>query len=571
MAVGTRTTSQAYGIGSMPLPVGNLTEQPTQEGDRTTVGSSVGEYSCEQDRHVSRLEAIKFCSNPEFCLEEAAHTYMPCDLYEGDKAYQVRLRRSYSSFEPFYTHLRNLIIGTALRKDIQVPTLLTPFWQSFFKNVDLEGHSLQSFSKYIFSRAIDGGCAGIIVEYPNVSTDLTVEEQRIGGYRPYFVAIESCDILGWTSEISAYTLSDDTLYGRRLTSLRIRDEYREIDPKDEFSEIVYPAVRVYDYDGEPESGGKVRYRLFVARNVSDTSESEKTSTQYTLQESGYLSVGIIPFVPTYGGTMEAYMIARPMLLDVARLNLHHWTVAADLANQIHLTANPKFVISGVQGGGADFENSPDKTLILDKPEARANWIGAPMDGAETAMKQLTKLEEAMERLAAVAMMSKTTNQAESGFSKLLDRAQSDSLLAVLVQELEDSVNLAIAIAAEYADEPLTTVAYSKDFVPIRLHSQQLLAYEEIRKNGGMSLETFLHVLEAGDIYDGLADFDIKKEMTLIEGDKKKAMEEARVMEGPPPSTNGQPVTTNSTGGRRRRESSEMTNEIQEARRPTRPS
>lgn len=504
-------TSEGYGLGSMQLPYENLTQEAiTKVFGEKQVSRTVGEPTPEQAIHLSRLVPIRYCANPELYLEEAASNYIPCELYESSEGYQVRLSRSYSSFRPYYTHLRNLVVGTALRKPIQFPESTSEAWKSLFKNIDLEGHSLHSFAKSLFTRAIDGGCCGIFVEYPEAEKGLTLAEERQKAYRPYFVVVPSQDILGWTSEVSATTLADETIYGRKLTSLRIKDEYREVDPEDEFNELVHPSVRVYDFDGWSE---EVRYRQFVMRR-SNTSVKEG----YVLEKTGYLSVKTIPFVPIYGGIREGFMLSRPLLLDVARLNLHHWSMSADLANQLHLSAVPKLVISGVQGGTAEFENAPDKLLILDKAEAKAVWIGAPMDGATAVMEHLRDLEESMEKLAAVAMTSKTTNQAESGFSKLLDRAQSDSILAVLVQGLEESLNTAIDIAAEYWNEDSTDIALSRDFVPVRLHSQQILSYIELFNSKVISIETFLKILEVGDVFDGLPDFSVTDEIEKMGSD-----------------------------------------------------
>lgn len=509
-------TSQGYGIGSLPLPVDNLTEEPIEKiGDSERQTSrTVGELTMEQATHVSRLTPIRYCANPELYLSEAASEYVPCELYESSESYQVRLGRSYSSFQPFYSHLRNLIVGTALRKSVQYPDSLSSEWESLFKNVDLEGHSLQSFAKTLFTDALDGGCCGIFVEYPEAEQGLTIAQERERAYRPYFVVIPSQDILGWTSEVSPTTLGDETVYGRKLTSLRLKDEVREKDPQDEFNELIYPSVRVYDFDGSTE---EVRYRQYVMRGsrYDQRAEDHGTYDAYRLEKTGYLSVKTIPFVPIYGGMREGFMLARPLLLDVARLNLHHWSTSADLSNQLHLSAVPKMVITGVQGGHAEFENAPDKTLILDKPEAKAEWIGAPMAGAEAVMAHLKNLEEAMEKLAAVAMSTKTTNQAESGFSKLLDRAQSDSLLAVLVQGLEESLNTAIDIAAEYWGQDSIEIKLSRDFVPVRLHSQQILSYVELFNAKVISHETFLQMLEVGDVFDGLTDFNVLDEISKV--------------------------------------------------------
>lgn len=553
-------TSEAYGVGPMPLPPGNLTsEAASPDRDNGLASKAVGEYSNEQVVHVSRLEAIKYCVNPELHLTEAAAHYLPCDLYEEPEAYQIRLSRSYSTFRPFYSHLRNLIVGTALRRPIQFEESTSQRWLDLFDNINLEGHSLQSFTKTLFTEALDGGCAGLFVEYPKVEDNATRTDEIRSGYRPYFVVIPNRDILGWNSEVTSVTLGDRTIYGRKLTSLRIKDVEIVESDEDEFESVQLPIVRVYDFDGE---NPKVRYRKFVMRTEADQKDGK-----YRQEESSYLSVETIPFAPVYGGPIESYMIARPLLLDVARLNLYHWSSSADLANQLHLSAVPKLVISGASGQ-VDFENSPDKCIILDNPDAEAKWLGAPMDGAEASMKNLQSVEEAMEKLAAVAMSPRQTAQAESGFSKLLDRAQSDSLLAVLVQGLEEALNIGVQLAAEYWSEPAVKVSISRDFIPAKLHSQQILAYAELWKEGAVSHEMFLRVLEVGDIFDGIANFDIEEEIAKVKSEQReKMMLEVEVNNS---SINGRQAP-NATEGARVRQLPEASTEVREGDKSTTPS
>ena len=119
----------------------------------------------------------------------------------------------------------------------------------------------------------------------------------------------------------------------------------------------------------------------------------------------------------------------------------------------------------------------------------------------------------MERLAAVAMTTGKT-QAESGFAKLLDRSQSDSQLAVLVQSLEDALNRAILYASAYRQLPEVRVNISKNFIPVKLHSQQVMALSSLFKDSGaLTIGMFLKMLEAGEMFEGLPEFSVSRMLT----------------------------------------------------------
>jgi len=477
--------------------------------------TGVADYSLEQAQQLERLSPIKFCTLPEFYLSEATNQYIPADYLEEDPSYEVRKTRALSSFEPFYSHLRNLTVGTALRKGITLPDDIDPIWGNFFQDCDLEGHSLTSFTKEVFTSAIDSGVAGIWTEYPKLPTDLSAEEERILNPRPYFVLVKCDQVLECRYDIFNVNISGQSFFGVFPTYLRIKSEIRKQSETNEFFEEVLPAVLVYDIVPAAENSvsevndallpsrasQKVRCRTYIKQD-----KPGNTDRYIQEGEERYLSIPFIPFEPILGGEKEAFFRARPLLLDIARLNLHHWAVSADLAESIHLTASPILTMTGVRPDD-EVKAGAGRTLSSQNPDARFNLISASMEGAEVTLKNLARIEKSMERLAAVAMTTGKT-QAESGFAKLLDRSQSDSQLAVLVQSLEDALNRALLYAAAYRNYPPVRISISKNFIPVKLHSQQVMAYSSLFKDGVMPIELFMRMLEAGELFEGIPGFNI---------------------------------------------------------------
>ena len=367
-------------------------------GGRADKKSSVAQYTPQQASAIILQTPIRYCNNPELHLEEACEKYIPRACYEEPDAYQIRLTFATSSFEPFYRSLRTLAVGTALRKPITVSDeTASDAWQALAENITLEGDNLTTFAKKLLDASIDGGWAGILIDYPSVSEPLNLAQERALGLRPYFCMIPMQDVLGWQSTTSTVKIGDKAQYGTRLTQLRIRDTFTAQDPADEFVQYTLPAVRVYDQQDE---GSLVQYRLYVQRGAE-----EGKTPDWVIEEQGTLSINTIPFVPCYSTTPTGFMEARPPMLDIARLNLAHWQASADLAHSLHLTATPTLCITGVQniGDGDDISTSPDHSLVLADPSADAKWISASTAGAETMIKRLQTLEVAMAELAPVQM------------------------------------------------------------------------------------------------------------------------------------------------------------------------
>lgn len=463
--------------------------------------ADVDAYSIDQAEQVSRILPIRFCTLPEFYLDEAIDGYIPKDYQENPDSYNVRKTRAMTCFEPFYSHYVDIIVGTALRKGVILPQEISEEWENFFENVNLEGKSITSFAKTLFTEALNGGIAGLMADYPRVNTSDKVVQRKMA-LRPYFTIIKVDDILDCRHENGPVTINGITSYETKVVYLRIKSEIRRPSAINEHYEEVIPTVVVYDI---PEQESKVRVRVYE-KNVTGS------PNEYFLPpgNESSLSIDYIPFVPCYGGKEEAFCRARPLLFDIARLNLHHWATSADLAETIHLNSSPLLTGTGVRPDDEIYAGS-GRSLFSQNENAKFGMVSPGMDGAETTLKELARIESAMDRLAAIAI-SPGKSQVESGFAKLLDRSQSDSQLAVLIGSLQDCFNRALWYASGYRTDsyPPIKVSISKNFIPAKLHSQQVMAISSLYKDSeAIPIGTFLEMLEAGEMFEGMHNFNIK--------------------------------------------------------------
>lgn len=485
-------------VDDVPAPFSRREPETEKVYEQVT---DVDAYSIDQAEQVARILPIRFCTLPEFYLDEAIDSYIPKDYQENTESYDVRKTRAMTCFEPFYSHYVDIIVGTALRKGVILPQNLTEEWDHFFKNVNLEGKSITSFAKTLFTEALNGGIAGLMADYPRVDTADKAAQRKMG-LRPYFTIIKVDDILDCRHTNGPITINGVTSYETKVTYLRIKSEIRRASATNEHYEEVIPTVVVYDI---PEEGSKVRVRVYEKSTSGHPSE-------YFLPQDGErnLSIDYIPFVPCYGGKEEAFCRARPLLFDIARLNLHHWATSSDLAETIHLNASPLLTGTGVRPDDEIYAGS-GRSLFSQNENARFGMVSPGMDGAETTLKELARIESAMDRLAAIAM-APGKSQVESGFAKLLDRSQSDSQLAVLIGSLQDCFNRALWYASGYRSDAYApvTVTISKNFIPAKLHSQQVMAISSLYKDSeAIPIGTFLEMLEAGEMFEGMHGFTIQ--------------------------------------------------------------
>jgi hypothetical protein len=89
--------------------------------------------------------------------------------------------------------------------------------------------------------------------------------------------------------------------------------------------------------------------------------------------------------------------------------------------------------------------------------------------------------------------------AESAEAKRIDQAQSNSVLAIISQELESSLNQAFNLAAQYVGLEPPTITIDRDFDYYRLIGQDVSVLAQLNQAGKISDETLLKILQHGEI------------------------------------------------------------------------
>jgi hypothetical protein len=105
----------------------------------------------------------------------------------------------------------------------------------------------------------------------------------------------------------------------------------------------------------------------------------------------------------------------------------------------------------------------------------------------------------------VAILAKQKNVAESGLSKQLDRADTNSMLSVISADLEASVQQAVEWVAAFAGVEPPVVAIDRDFTVEPMDAQTIDAMNRLFGAGVLDQRTLLEVLRRGEVFGD--DFD----------------------------------------------------------------
>lgn len=395
-------------------------------------------------------------------LRDLADTYLPQEPREDDNAWQTRIDRSVLS--PYTSRLIETAAGAILRKPIHIEG--DQYWLDLSENIDGIGSNINEYARRALVSSLTFGHSAILVDYPPIGNARTLAEERALGRRPYFIHVDAPQIWGWRQE--------STMPGSPLTQVRIH-EYATV-PLNEFGENQVEQMRVI-YPG--------RYDLYTLGQEA-----------VDIYESGNYSLNQIPLVPIYSNR-RGMLRSQPPLLDIANLNITHYQRQADLIHALHIAAMPTLVLEGWDDTTGPVAMGVNYAISM-APGNKAYYVQADATSFDAQMKELQALEGQMSTLGITKLFGQKF-VAESAEAKRIDQAQSNSVLAIVSQELESALNQAFAFAAQYVGIEPPEINIDRDFDYYRLIGQDIAVLSQLNTTGKISDAMLLEILRRGEI------------------------------------------------------------------------
>jgi hypothetical protein len=395
-------------------------------------------------------------------IRDMAETYLPQEPREGDEAWQSRIDRSVLS--PYTSRIIDTAAGAILRKPIRIEG--NEYWQLFAENVDGIGSNINEYARRAVVSSLTYGHSAILVDYPAAMGARNLAEERAQNRRPYFIHVDAHQIWGWRQE--------STMPGSPLTQVRIHEYTTR--PLNDFGEEQIEQMRVI-YPG--------KYDLYtLGQDVVEFSET-----------GGY-SLDQIPLVPIYSNR-RGMLRSQPPLLDIANLNITHYQRQADLIHALHVAAMPVLILEGWDANLNEVGVGVNYALAM-QPGNKAYYVQSDATSFDAQMNELQSLEQQMSTLGITKLFGQKF-VAESAEAKRIDQAQSNSVLAIVSQELESALNQAFRLAARYVDIEPPVVTLDRDFDYYRLIGQDVSVLTQLNEMGKITDGTLLEILRRGEI------------------------------------------------------------------------
>ena len=460
------------------------------------------------ERQLADVELVRDVYAGTGHMRRCREKYLPKHAAEEPDDYDRRLKRA-TLFNAVRRTAHGLV-GMIFKED---PILegVPDQVREHLENIDLAGRDISVFAKDIAKDVVLDGHAVILVDHPPALTDeqgrttgefyggLAVE--RAVRLRPYWVQIKKQDILNvqWEVRNGAPFL---TLFVCRETVTR---------PKGMFGEETVERFRVLR-PGSVEVWER---------------EVENNAERFVLVEESRTSLSYIPVVPVHAN-QTGFFESTPPLLDLAYENIDHWVNRNEHKMSLARARIPMPVFINTQeDGGVKWGSNYSIRLTGEGADAKMlESTGAALDASRDDLKDTALNMAAL----GLSMLVRETRAAETAEGKRIDRAESDSQLATIARGLQDALDMALWMHADYLRIDRDRVGHieiNRDFTDTEMSPQMLQVLLAACQANKISVDTLWSIMQAGKVLP--EDFDPDIERDALESQTAESLAAVRAM------------------------------------------
>ena len=237
----------------------------------------------------------------------------------------------------------------------------------------------------------------------------------------------------------------------------------------------------------------------------------------------------VPFTSVYSNRL-ATLVSRPPMLEVAYLNLAYAQRFTDYHHAIHVGAQPILTLKGFDPDNGEPIGLSVNTAVLLPPDGDAAYVEPTAAAYEAQLKCLQTLEEQISSLGINTMARQNITNAAAE-AKRLDRVDSDSIMAVISEDLSRAIQRIVRITATYAGVEEPEVTIPKDYENRLLDGNQVTAYLQLFMQGAIDQETLLRILQEGEVLPIYIDIQevITKAQDYVEEQMAREIEKAEAI------------------------------------------
>ena len=452
---------------------------------------------------------------------QKAFCYLPQEPEEPDAAYLMRLTRSLfdRKFREFISgdlagllsHYSLLDEGASLTK--------------YKKDVDAQGTSLDLFLTNLDILAARDGMVAVLTEMPKDISARSAAEAIATGVRPYWIAIERCNVTFVKSTVVG-SLKQITAVGIR-SYVEVEDGFFGIKEQERYTiyELIDGIVNFYIFAIEDEKkSSDFRYQISDSTNNSEIrkhADKSFVTSEINIDGMVYIDSGIIdlPFIPItfYSLNSSDAFRADISLYDYAELNIEHYQLYSEIREALHASNNPIPVINdrATDYTGTNIRGNSDELFVFGPNTVLRNYDVDKLEFEGKGIEQTLNLLDRVEQTMNAKGLSFITGQhiAKTATEVELNAGQTESRLSVLANNKESAFEkMASHWAAFMGENAIAQIIVDRDLIAniSKLSPESML---DAMATGGLSKAFTLDVLNKNKAFgEVLPEEEIEREL-----------------------------------------------------------
>lgn len=409
------------------------------------------------DLAVEKSTMVRDFASGEFVVKEKGEKYLPKLGGQNDREYDAYKTRGYVI--PAVEPTSMAIIGSIMRKE---PAIETSF-EHTKTNIDGDKTHLKSFVSTMIRELLYAGGIGYLVEFD--------ESIRLPVVKTY-------------KKESLINFSKDYIV--------LSQEYTTQGKNDKFQQTIETEYLELTFDEDKNYIQNIWRKTSKGLEIFDT--FEPTSRGDRLKE--------IPFV-FCSEEKTGISTNDPILLHLASVNADQYRLSTDQRHGLHWTALPTLFLFGEltdsDGKKKQITVGAGSSNHIEDNDARAELLeftGAGLGSIKAA------IDDDISTMASIGakMLVGDSGGVKAAETARIDASSETATLSVIANSVDLCVNEILDVMARWMKvEGEQVFAVNRDFIDIKLDPAGLMALLKTWQSGGMSLNSFLHQLEKGEV------------------------------------------------------------------------
>ncbi len=359
---------------------------------------------------------------------------------------------------------------------VEVPKVV----EKDLNDITMTGIDFDTFALNAGRELLMTGRYGILVDMLADDPDHPTEDAK----RAYWSGYEAENILNWRTE----RRGDDPSV---LTRVVLREWDDEVNPEDEFEVLHIEQWRVLELSDEG-------YSQTLYRRNNNTNKFHIHMAQMFPDRRGD-RLDRIPF-ECLGPTSLSCDVAKPPLIDMVDVNLSHYRTMADLEHGRHFTALPTPWVAGMKG---------DDPFLMGSAVAWDLDVGGSAGMIEFSGAGLASLviaEQDKRKMMAILgarLLEEAPNQPETATAFIGRHSGEGATLRTMTAVMSRGFTRSMQQLAwwvgleEELEEVKASVELNKEFMNLKMNSQEVQAQLQLFQAEAISYATFYHNITLG--------------------------------------------------------------------------